>query len=642
MPNRPKQHQLEDLSRLKFEMCLPRNWVFRNKGQDYGIDGEIELFDSNGNAQGLLCYVQLKATSSEKESKIFNVDFKIDTLKYFSQLEIPVLLVRYSEHQDKIFIKWINSVDLTFAKIDAKSFRIKLEKKSDWNENSSKHIERDLKNIKKLKSGFFSLPLPCSILINDAKVKKFSDIILKVKLRNSLSKFSDFLNFSDEIDDSIVLIILENNTLQIKISILNGVYFHNIDLRENEDFIEDLAEDILLGLAMCMIILGQIDYSGKIIFENNLQNRLVEKEELLIRFLPPLLESSYLKNTLELISDIFTINDKEIILVPSIINILLKSRTQNKLKINLIENFFKTRLIKANEIKLDGLIATSYYNLGNFYRSKGRHLESIHNYVLAKKYDISYLERPYYYREIAGVCFEIRKFKFSSFFYQKAIKLGDVNQTKALLADALLFSGEYKKANDKFAEYISLEENPFEEFLLKSILLHNILITHKIIYQKRNKKEADKLADIKKNQKKDLRFENLERALEYDLLSGLAWFNLGIEKKDDNPVEATFCFAMCAITNLIDIEAWTFAFLSFLRSGEESNLLIGGLIIQTAYHHNRDEFLAHLFGILENNNSKNKDILEMIDKMLRKNLKEDKDVVLRLINKSGYKEIEIK
>jgi hypothetical protein len=47
MPKRPKQHQLEDLSRAKFQLCLPEEWVIRDKDKDYGIDCEVELFDED-------------------------------------------------------------------------------------------------------------------------------------------------------------------------------------------------------------------------------------------------------------------------------------------------------------------------------------------------------------------------------------------------------------------------------------------------------------------------------------------------------------------------------------------------------------------------------------------------------------------
>ena len=283
-------------------------------------------------------------------------------------------------------------------------------------------------------------------------------------------------------------------------------------------------------------------------------------------------------------------------------------------------------------------MATSHYNLGNFYRSKDRHKESINNYVQAKRYDSNYLKRSYYYREIAGVCFEANKFKFSADFYKKSIELGASNDTKSLLGDALMFSGNYKEADNVFQDYITTTETPNEEFLLKAILLQNIIENEKIDSQNRQPEEADKIAGNKPS------IEDIEKAFNKDLLSSLAWFNLGMIKKDDaNFQEATFCFAMCASINLWDIEAWTFAFLSFINSGKEGDLLIGSLILKTAYWHNRDEFLMHLYGILEQDNESNAEIIKMIDKILTADNKmNEKSAVLRILDGEKYKEFELK
>lgn len=638
MPKRPKQHQLEDLSRAKFQLCLPEEWVIRDKDKDYGIDCEVELFDEDENSTGILFYVQLKATGSKKESDIFNLDFKIETLEYFKQLEIPVLLARYSQHLDKTYVKWINEVDLTFAKENAKTFRIKIDETNEWSEESSIQIENDLKNVRVLNSGSFNFPLTYSINFKDDNIQGFSNSQFKIQLRNELSEYSDFLEYKPNNENHLININIDKNILLVQTSILKGVFFHNLDKRPTENFIEELSLDILLSLSMCMVMVGQIDYCGKIIFDNELDKRLIEKEELLLRLLPILLSSSYFENTLNLINDALDNKENEIILFPAIASLLLKSDTKIKKRITLIESFFKLQLKKAKKLNLDGLIATSHYNLGNFYRSKDRHKESINHYVEAKRYDSNYLKRSYYYREIAGVCFEVNKFKFSAEFYKKSIELGASNETKSLLGDALMFSGNYKEADNVFQDYITTTEKPNEEFLLKAILLQNIIENEKINFQNRKPEEADKIAGNKPS------IGDIEKAFNKDLLSSLAWFNLGMIKKDDaNFQEATFCFAMCASINLWDIEAWTFAFLAFINSGKEGDLLIGSLILKTAYWHNRDEFLMHLYGILEQDNESNAEIIKMIDKILTADNKmNEKSAVLRILDGEKYKEFELK
>jgi hypothetical protein len=638
MPKRPKQHQLEDLSRAKFQLCLPEKWVIRDKDKDYGIDCEVELFDDDENSTGLLFYLQLKATASKKESEIFNVEFKIDTLKYFKQLEIPVLLARYSQHLDKTYVKWVNEVDLTYANEKAKTFRIKIDKTNEWDEQSENRIENDLKNVRILNSGSFNFPLSYTINFEDDNIQGLSNSQFKIQLRNELREYSDFLEYKTNDENYLINISIDKNILLVQTSILKGVFFHNLDKRPKENLIEELSSDILLSLSMCMVMVGQIDYCGKIIFDNELEKRLIEKEDLLLRLLPVLLSSSYFENSLNLINDALDNKENEIILFPAVALILLKSETKIKKRITLIESFFKSQLEKAEKLNLDSLIATSHYNLGNFYRSKDRHKESVNNYVQAKRYDSNYLKRSYYYREIAGVCFEANKFKFSADLYKKSIELGASNETKSLLGDALMFSGNYKEADNIFQDYITTTENPNEEFLLKAILLHYIIENEKINSQNRKPEEADKIVGNKPS------IDDIEKAFDKDLLSSLAWFNLGMIKNNDaNFQAATFCFAMCASINLWDIEAWTFAFLSFMNSGKEGDLLIGSLILKTAYWHNRDEFSMHLYGILEQNIEWSAEIIKMIDRIFTADDKiNEKSAVLRILDGEKYEEFELK
>ena len=632
MPKRPKQHQIEDLSRAKFQLCLPEEWVLRDKDKDYGIDGEVELFDENENPLGLLFYVQLKATDSKENCEILNIDFKIETLKYFQQLEIPVLLARYSKHLDKTFIKWINDVDLTFGKKNAKTFRVKIKESDEWTVDSAKRIENDLKNVRKIKSGSFNFPISYSIIFKENNIQGLSNSQFKIQLRNKLNEYSDFLEYKSNDENYLVSIIIQQNILLVQTSILNGVFFHNLDKLPRERFIEELSLYILLSLSICMVIVGRIDDCGKIIFDNELWAILIEKEELLQKLLPALLSSSYFEHTLNLVNKALDNTEKNILLFSVFASILLKSDTKIKKRITQIESFFQSQLDKAEKLELNSLIASSHYNLGNFYRSKGRNKESIHHYVQAKKYDSDYLKRSYYFKEIAGVCFEANKFWFSANFYEKSIVLGASKETKSLQADALMFAGKYKTADKVFQEYITETEEPNEEFLLKALLLQNIIENTKIYTQIRKQEEADKIIGNKPS------VEDIERAFDKDLLSSLAWFNLGMIKKDDSDFqEATFCFAMCACINLWNIQAWTFAFLAFINSEDKGNLLIGSLILKTAYMHNRDEFLINLYGILEQNGDQSVEIIKIIDNILKTGFKtNDKSVVLRILNGENY------
>jgi tetratricopeptide (TPR) repeat protein len=220
--------------------------------------------------------------------------------------------------------------------------------------------------------------------------------------------------------------------------------------------------------------------------------------------------------------------------------------------------------------------------------------------------------------------------------HYKSIKLGNSVFTKALYADALMFAGDYEKAKLAFFDYIENAESPKEEFHLKGICLESILKEYGIKKQKRKAEKATKLADLSNLKDGVNPIAQLEKALELDLLSGLAWFNLGITHNDNSEFsQACFCFTMAALVQKNDIEAWKNATLCAFNSKTE--LMIIPLILRTAFFFNREDFLESLYSQLEEQNKSGSinEIIEMIEKVLPEQQKADKLPTVRVLNEKG-------
>jgi hypothetical protein len=70
---------------------------------------------------------------------------------------------------------------------------------------------------------------------------------------------------------------------------------------------------------------------------------------------------------------------------------------------------------------------------------------------------------------------------------------------------------------------------------------------------------------------------------------------------------------------------------------------LGSLILKTAYWYNREEFLIHLYGIIEQNGEQNGEIIKMIDNIIiNNNTIKEKSAVIRILNGENFEEIEIK
>lgn len=638
MPKRTKNHELEDTSRFKFQSVIPNNWVFRNKEKDYGIDGEVEIFDEVGNATGLIFFVQLKATSSRKKSTIMNVDLKIETIKYYKKLDVPVLLVRYSEFEDKFYLKWVYNLDLFFLKKRQKKLRIKFKSEDRWNSKSNELVLKRLRQIRNIKQGRFSYPFNVSVNIIDDSVNSKSREVLLIELKRKLKKYSDYLRVSKP-SDTLLNIELSNDKLSINLIDLSACTFHRIFDRKKDQFSEDIAKDILLGIGIILFNLGHVERLAEIIFKNNLEDSLILREEILEHCLPQLIQSSYVNDVLKLIDNIYENIESTKLRAAIDLTTLFSRGSKNESTKEAVEYFLNGRLNKAIEKKDDSLIGIAHYNLGNFYKGVNENRKAIYHYIRAKRFEPIYLKQDYFFTELGGLFFEQTYFKFSAKLYRVAVELGADIKVKALLGDALLYSGEYSQSINTFEDYLRTlndNEHPILEFQLKYLCISEIVEEEGIEKQIRKTVQSSKVADISKIDDPNEIEKRLKSALELDLLSPLAWYNIGVKKeKEKEYEEGFFAFLMCALINRFDLDAWVNATLCSLNCKDTPYYLgytvLGGISL------NGEDYLELLYKEVEKQQPEFLSTLSnAIDKIINlKDKTENNLPVMRILNEEG-------
>lgn len=313
-------------------------------------------------------------------------------------------------------------------------------------------------------------------------------------------------------------------------------------------------------------------------------------------------------------------------------SIIIKSFDESKLA---LYEFFLKEQVKISESRNNKVgIATALYNLGNYNRSKGDCPEALKFYLKARKFNLAYKNQSYYYYELAGVLFLLKKFNFSSRFYSKSIELNtDYRLAKALLGDSLMYSGNYLLALNKIDEFLNEQTNlqNIDEWQLKYSCLKTLLESGYPTSQVRN----EKLATI---HAKDGDFE---KAIEFDFLYDLAWFNFGIQELQANKIESAFvAFTFSALLCNNDIEAWTNATLSGFNEKIDLTLLI--FVIRVAHYYNGLNYINYVSNQLKLYNPENLDkIMELIDNTVEE--KSEEPMVIRYFdNESEYTKIDIK
>jgi tetratricopeptide (TPR) repeat protein len=639
MTKRKMQHQLEDFSRYKFGLALPTRWVFRDKDKDYGIDGEVEIFDSKEKATGLVFWVQLKATRSEKERTIKGIDLSLETISYYKRLDIPVLIIRYSEARDVFYVKWASDIDPFYAKENAKTMRVNFTDSDMWVDATAGVVEKYLIKVRAVKSGAIRLPVKFSLSFGSNKVCDVATGVLRTKIRSDLNSYQNILRLVQDHENAIADVYVDERTLKIGILGIAGCTFHSVDLMSKSTLSSDLIKDIALGLALATSQLGYSDLAARIIFSNDVHKRLEKKPEIVRYILPSLLKTSYFEQALELVGNVCDNEDSNFleIIANSAVLFLRDSKHDDKCKA--VEVFLK-RNSERYKNTVPELYGVSLYNLGNFYRSINKLKESIKCYLLARRYEPKYYKQEYFFGELAGALFDLGKYKYSAQFYKKAIDFNENKEWRPQCADALMFAGEYQKALDLFEAYLSSTNDQTAEWNLKVICLPDMIGLNNTRSQIRQVKEAMSLADIDNCKDADVE-ARLKNALSHDLLCGLAWYNLGQLKYKEGEINATsFCFTACSLVQRWDIEAWVNATVSSFNKEIPINTFV--LIVRAAYFCNGDNYIEALYELIESQSGEEAlaHIASVIEQIISTESKKESRPELRFLDEDGkYKVI---
>jgi len=595
MTKRPQQHQLEDLSRIKFQFEIPRNWVCRDKDKDYGIDLEVEIFDENDRATGLVFWVQLKATSSNKNAVIKKIDLSIDSVRYYKTLEIPVLIARYSEVLDCFYLRWAHSIDLFYAKKDAKTIRLSFNEQNLWEACSPQKIQEHLKKIRTIRKGRISFPISAYLDVQDDVINTTPKAVFASSFRIALDQFSEFTTIQSSPENSLFKITIRGDELTLSLCSVYSCSFHNIKSKnKKDDLTHAIVMDSLLGLAVVLAQAGQSELAGRIVLNKKLEIRFIEKKEILLFLIPPLLSTSHFSEIIDIVNGAISKQEDSLVEMVTIISSTMMLNGEDDRKNDKVEELLSTCLNKYISLNEKPLIGTFYYNLGNHYRGRRESKKSIDCYLKARKFEKSYLTQPYYYQELAGALFEYGKYYFSVLIYKKSLDNGAPKTTTALYADALMHNGKYQLAAKLFDEYLetSTKEND-EQWYLKLSCLEEIIDKENIKDQIRYKKLA--IETIKKTTSGSLApNKSYKEAIKLDSLCGLARFNLGIENaRTGNYEQALFNFTLCGLVQTWDIEAWINAVLCCINVKESASFF--PLLIRTGFFYNGDSFITSLY-----------------------------------------------
>ncbi len=106
-PIRDDTHTIEHDSLVILQNQLLRGWIIRSPGEDYGIDGEIEIISKNGLVKGDIFKFQIKGHRKVKPKGQYIIQqVKVSTINYWLEISLPIILFVVNINQSVVY--WID------------------------------------------------------------------------------------------------------------------------------------------------------------------------------------------------------------------------------------------------------------------------------------------------------------------------------------------------------------------------------------------------------------------------------------------------------------------------------------------------------------------------------------------------------
>lgn len=574
MPKRPAQHITESRSRKIFESLLPDEWVFHSLSPDYGLDYIVEIF-RNGQTTGQTFFVQLKGTIKPVRDDTARITFDVEHLKYYESHNNPVLIVVCSIPTRKCWAVWANTL-LQSVTISKNQKQIQLVFASDKLINQS-----FFKNLSEIKN------IPDKVSLTFTHDHQVGEIVQRKVFQRLKYLYGDSLVMNSSHFPSGIHLVYRYNaeysklSIDVKLSSTKLVSLPEISCTENDSLFNRplFSVDDLLDVRLDDLTITCCSF----MYSKNIDSTLEILTMIIPRYTGQLLSIEFL---LSLSMQALRVN--KLTSICKVFSSLIASKRFHEAQfVNLSFLFLTSEYPGLREIyqqNLNILIeaveddqarAKCCYNLANSLRGEPindpeiNHM-AIKNYFQAARLNPEYKNRDYWCREVAGVLFRTEHYKFAETNYLRTKSLGQTDRiVDVLIADCQFFQGRFKEASDGFKEFIKVEDDYNDEWILKEFITRH-LVAMELSDKKLDRKFSVQLCEeaIQENNVENS-IDILWRAIELDPVNGLAWYNLAVNfTKVARHREAMLSFLATCLIQDWDKESWFQCFIHALNLGE--------------------------------------------------------------------------
>lgn len=434
MPKRTKNHRTGKAAVTEFMRLASDAWEVREKSGDYGVDLEIEVFNSDDSTTGTVAYVQSKGTTSKENEP--SVSIRVETLQYLNSFDVPSFIFCHSTLTGNSFWMWAQEA-IWRVKPGATTVSLRFREHHLWHDATSDEIDRSLKSHRLLRARDNYTPFP---IIADEENSELDPIVLN-GITAEIAALLPFTNRNRFGHGIPLKISIRGASVQIRIE---KFLWRSIRAKSENHF--DLRSAATYLLVKFWSEFGFSNHAEIATFKC-LENILIAPDRdtaaegaIVLVNRPQAAVEFALMNNLHVTSDV-AMNSFFLALYNSLGSVDEKTES--------LEIFVNAALTKSKDEKPSSALQ---YNIAKFYRNSHQFLKSISAYNDLRKFDPSYLERTYYWYEIGNVLYLAKKYIMAAICYKNLVSLEKVPITHLVLGDAYLYGRELAEAKSTYSD----------------------------------------------------------------------------------------------------------------------------------------------------------------------------------------------
>lgn len=483
-----------------------------------------------------------------------------------------------------MYVKWFHEFDPYYGRPGKTGISFRFTDLDEWTGETAPRLMRDVEALRVLQAPQIPFPIQLLVQISESAIYGKPGPEILIALRERADRAGGILKIVTEPRDHLGSIDISGERIVVSLG-RKTVTMHIDKGHPREHVFTKFPSDVLVCVALALDRAGHSAVASRVISECAGESSIIEKPEIALRIARCFARSQRVTEALQFSEDMVKRTGGEAGELLSVAA-LLQGTVLSAGEREYLRGFLTRRIDAAEKAGNQLKAAAAHYSLANHLRgSVPGDRRAIHHYLRAVDHDPCYWERPYFVREIAGVLFESGRYRLSACMYRQAITLGHEEETLALLADAVMFMGEYRQAAQLFEEHLSSSKRSWEanaEWHLKRWLLENIHAVLGIDSQRREPRKARALAKVLDGDELlATTKERLESALGHDALCELAWWNMGVlHGKLSANEAAVLSFTAAALIRKGNVDAWANAF--GLAVGSDQERWLAAAIVTTA------------------------------------------------------------